>query len=80
MADKITLDFETGMISWDTDTQKGTEHCPDLKERKVAILAAMGYKPIDMGPIKAAFEAYMNGELNEAEFNAVLDEIEKADQ
>ena len=34
MADKVTLDFETGMITWDTDSQKGTEYCPDLKERK----------------------------------------------
>ena len=32
MADKVTLDFETGMITWDMENQKGTEHCPDLAE------------------------------------------------
>lgn len=44
MADRVTLDFETGMITWDMDSQKGTEYCPDLAERRDKILAAMGYQ------------------------------------
>ena len=75
MADKVTLDFETGMITWDTDSQKGTEFCPDLKERKAAILAAMGYETIDFTPTADAINAYANGEMTEAEFLKRLVEL-----
>lgn len=68
MADKVTLDFENGIITWDTDSQKGTEHCPDLAERKAAILAAMGYEVVDLTPTVTAINAYANGELTEEEF------------
>ena len=75
MADKVTLDFETGMITWDTDSQKGTEFCPDLKGRKAAILAAMGYETVDFTPTVAAINAYANGEMTEAEFLKRLAEL-----
>lgn len=50
MADRIILDFETCMIEWDSDVQKGTEFSPDLRERKAAILEAMGYETVDIKP------------------------------
>lgn len=67
MADRVTLDFETGMITWNTDSQKGTEFCPDLAERKSAILAAMGYESVDFTPAVAAFNAFVNGQITEEE-------------
>ena len=41
MANKLTLDFETGMITLDTDHQKRTELWPDLVDLKSEILAAI---------------------------------------
>ena len=67
MADKVTLDFETGMITWDTNSQKGTEFCADLAERKAAILAAMGYESVNFAPAVAAFNAFVNGQITEEE-------------
>lgn len=68
MANKVTLDFETGMITWDTDHQKGTEFCPDLAEREEAILAAMGYGKFDLSDAVDAVNAYINGEITEEDF------------
>ena len=48
MSDKVTFDFETGEIIWDTDSQKGSEFDPDLKKKKNAILAAAGFEQIDL--------------------------------
>jgi hypothetical protein len=52
MADKVTFDFETGQIIFDTDTQKGVESDPELKDKKAAIMAAAGYELIDMQDFK----------------------------
>ena len=48
MANKVTLDFENNTVIWDTDSQRGTEFCPDLSERRPQILAAMGYAQLPM--------------------------------
>ena len=46
--DRITFDFETGEIIFDTDAQKGTEIDFDLKEKRAAIMAAAGYEQINL--------------------------------
>lgn len=79
MADKVTLDFETGMITWDTDAQKGTEFCPDLAERKAAILAAMGYETVDMSPAIGIFNDFANGKITEEELHKRLTEFQQED-
>lgn len=75
MPNRVTLDFETGEITWDTPSQKGTEFCPDLKERKAAILAAMGYEVVDFTPTVELVNAYANGEISEADFFKKLEEL-----
>ena len=77
MADRVTLDFETCMITWDMDNQKGTEYCPDLAERRDKILAAMGYETMDFSPAVDAINALMNGKITAEEFNKRLDEFGK---
>ena len=77
MANKVTLDFETGMITWDTNYQKGTEFCPDLAAREDAILAAMGYGKIDLTPTVSAANDYANGLITEEEFLKRLAEQEE---
>ena len=72
MADKITLDFENNMITWDTNAQKGIEYCPELASRKTEILAAMGYKPFDLGPAIKTFEALANGQISQEEADQQL--------
>jgi len=64
--DKVTLDFENNIVEWDTDSQKGTEYCPDLKERRTLILAAMGYSEYDMSNVINVINAFANGEATEA--------------
>lgn len=46
MSNKITLDFENNLIIWDTDSQNGIEHCPELAERHDDILKAIGYEDV----------------------------------
>lgn len=46
--DRVTFDFETGEIIFDTDTQKGIEIDPTLKEKRTAIMTAAGYEEIKM--------------------------------
>ena len=77
MADKVTLDFENNTITWDTDAQKGVEYCPELSERKVEILAAMSYKPIDLAPAIKTFEALVNGKISEEEAHQQLADFVK---
>lgn len=48
MADRVTFDFETGEIIFDTNGQKGSEIDPDLKNKRKAIMAAAGFDEIDM--------------------------------
>jgi hypothetical protein len=68
--DKVTLDFENNTVEWDNDTQKGTEHCPDLHDRKAAILAAMGYELYDLSDVVNTVNAFANGEMT-------IDELQK---
>ena len=72
MADKVTLDFENNIITWDTDTQQGTEFCPDLSKRKPEIIKAMGYKVEDIMPVVKIFEAMVNGQISNAEADRQL--------
>lgn len=77
MANKVTLDFENGMITWDTDTQQGTEHCPDLAEREQAILEAMGYAIWDMTPMVDAVNAFLNGQATEKGLSEQLESMKE---
>jgi hypothetical protein len=61
--DKVTLDFENNIVEWDTDHQKGTEFCPDLRQRKPLILAAMGYEESDMSEVMNIVNAFANSEM-----------------
>lgn len=72
MADKVTLDFETGMITWDMESQKGTEYCLDLAERKEKILEAMGYKVFDISRELDAVNDFINGRISAEEFSEKL--------
>jgi hypothetical protein len=67
---RVTLDFENNTVEWDTDAQKGTEHCPDLHDRKAAILAAMGYEQYDISGVVNIVNAFTNGGMT-------FDELEK---
>jgi len=71
--DKVTLDFENNIVEWDTNSQKGTENCPDLKERRTLILAAMGYSEYDMSNVINVINAFANSEATEAELLDVLE-------
>ena len=48
MADRVTFDFETGEIIFDTDAQKGVEVDLHLKEKRAAIMAAAGYDQVSV--------------------------------
>jgi hypothetical protein len=76
--DKVTLDFENNIVEWNTDSQKGTEHCPDLHERRAAILAAMGYEQYDLSGVVNIVNAFANGEMSIDELQRQLD-AEKED-
>lgn len=78
MADRITLDFETNTITWDTDAQKGTELCVSLAKRKPQILAAMGYEPVDLQPVADVVNTYMNGEIDKDEFLRRMDNLSES--
>jgi len=71
--DKVTLDFENGIIEWDSDAQKGTEHCPDLRERKKDILAAMGYEQWDVSNVVGAVNDFVNGLISDEEMGEIFD-------
>ena len=72
--DKVTLDFENNIIIWETDTQQGTEYCPELSAKKAAIMAAMGYTAIDLSKMVKAFTDYMNGQISAEELEHLLDQ------
>lgn len=67
MADKVTIDFENEIITWDTDNQKGTESCPGISKRKNDILTAMGYESVDFSPVVNSFNAFINGQITKDE-------------
>lgn len=74
MADKITLDFEKNLITFDTDSEKGTEYNSSLSERKEAILKAMGYELVDITKEINAINEFINGEITEEELEKSLEE------
>lgn len=77
MANKLTLDFETNMITWDTDSQKGTEYCHDLAERRADILKAMGYETVDFSPAVKIINDFANGKMSEDELLKRMEEFTK---
>ena len=77
MANKVTLDFENNIITWDTDTQKGTEHCPDLDKRKDLILKAMGYESVNISPVIHSINDFLNGKITKKDLLDKFDEFEK---
>lgn len=72
--DKVTLNFENNVVEWNTDHQKGTEICPDLRIRKPLILAAMGYKSHDISEVKNIINAFANGQMSIEELEKQLSE------
>lgn len=57
MADRVTFDFETGEIIFDTDGQKGVEVDLRLKEKRAAIMAAAGYSQTSMSDFRKEVNA-----------------------
>ena len=77
MADKITLDFENNIITWDMENQQGTEHCPDLYQKKQAILDSMGFQTVNVSPVINALEDYLNGEISIEEMKETFEAWEE---
>lgn len=75
MADKMTLDFENNIITFDTDNQKGTEYCEGLGEMKAAVLELLGFETYDMTPAISAINQFLNGEMTEEELRKTMDEL-----
>lgn len=73
--DRLILDFENGIIEFDTDSQKGTEHYPELKEKKAEILKLLGYETVDFTPAIDAINGFINGKTTEDELNNFLDKF-----
>ena len=57
MADKVTFDFDTGEIIFDTPGQKGIEIDPDLRKKREAIMAAAGYRWTSMSDFRKEVNA-----------------------
>lgn len=76
MADRIILDFENEVITWNTDGQKGTEIYIGLKEKKEAILKAMGYEVVDFSSIVHNINEYINGGISQEELLNKMEEFE----
>ena len=75
MADKMTLDFENNIITFETDNQQGTEYCEGLKDMKAAVLELLGYETVDITPAINAINQFLNGEMSEAELRKKMDEF-----
>lgn len=52
--DRITFDFTTGEIIFDTPGQKGTEIDYTLKDKRAAIMAAAGYDTVSGDELRKA--------------------------
>lgn len=76
--DKVTLDFEDNTVEWVTDNQKSCEYCPDLKDRKAAIMEVMGFSEIDLSGAVTIVNGFINGKMSEDEFNEALDREAKS--
>jgi hypothetical protein len=46
--DRVTFDFETGEITFESEGQKGVQIDFNLKEKKQAIMASAGFDAITM--------------------------------
>lgn len=68
MADKVTFDFENGIIEFDTPVQRGIERYPDLAEKREAIMAAAGYETVDM----TDFRKEVNAMFRDLGFNGIV--------
>lgn len=68
MADRVTFDFETGEIIFDTDGQQGVEVDLNLREKKTAIMKAAGYESTNM----ADFRKEVNAMFRELGFSGVV--------
>lgn len=55
MRDRITFDFRSGEIIFDTPTQEGVEVDPNLKDKKAAIFAAAGYRAYELEDVIEEF-------------------------
>lgn len=54
-SDKVTFDFSTGEITWDTPVQKGVEVDMNLHEKRTAIMEAAGYESISVDELLQEF-------------------------
>lgn len=54
-SDKVTFDFSTGEITWDTPVQKGVEVDMNLHEKRTAIMKAAGYESISVDELLQGF-------------------------
>lgn len=68
MADRVTFDFETGEIIFDTDGQQGVEIDLHLHEKRAAIMSAAGYETTNM----ADFRKEVNAMFRELGFRGVV--------
>lgn len=72
--DKVTLDFEKETVTWESDTQNGTEYSPGLANRKNDILAAMGYEIWDASNVLNAVGDFIDCRIDEDSFAQILEE------
>ena len=75
MPDKVTIDFEKELVTWETNIQKGTDSCPGISTRKNQIIAAMGYASVDFTPVVNAFNDLGNGKINKDEFLSYINDF-----
>lgn len=68
MADRVTFDFETGEIIFDTDGQKGVEVDLNLRDKRSAIMAAAGYEQTSM----TDFRKEVNAMFRELGFSGIV--------
>lgn len=68
MADRVTFDFETGEIIFDTDGQQGVEVDLNLRDKKTAIMKAAGYEPTNM----ADFRKEVNAMFRDLGFSGIV--------
>lgn len=71
--DKITFDFENGIIEINTKHQQGTLEDPELKTKKAAILKASGLVEEDVTNVVEIFTNYVNGFLTKEDMETLLD-------
>lgn len=70
--DRVTFDFETGEIIFNTPGQQGVEVDTNLKDKKSAIMAAAGYETI----IGAEFRKEIDNMFSELGMNVKCEDPE----